>query len=158
MTRRRFRSTVAVLLAAAVGVLGGQAVASSRWMAPPLDGGNTLISGCVIRFDTDKGTPRIHANYSHTCAGVEKVSIENGNVRIDQTRTGAPIVSAIVTADETLVARGIQAGASGGGPVTVVKLYDAKLGRLLNLNSQSDRNRVKGSGSNLWLLWVHGKR
>lgn len=154
------RRAVAALACVALALGGGAAVASDQWRTGAVDGADTLVSGCVIRFSSPDGTPTIHANGAHLCAGVESVGIDPaGNLRVVQTVTD-PQVHAILFAlcqtDETLGgARGITCGATGGTDDTSFVLYDSRLGRSLDLNDRRDRMRLQGQWSNLWVGWVH---
>lgn len=154
---RRTRYLAIALVAVLAGLLGTVGAQAASYIFPALRGDQVVVSGCVLRFDTPDGTPRIHANYSHHCAGVEKVFINgNGDIEVKQSLTNAnAVIFAFAQADETLVTRGIQVGASGGITKTVFRLYDGKLGRKLNLRSASDRKRVQGNSSNLWVGWVN---
>ena len=152
------RKTIIALLAVIAVFFGGAAVANS-YMRPAYSGTDLLVSGCVIRFSNADGTPSIHANAAHHCAGVSSVRIDqHGQLEIIQTVRGShdnPILAAIAQTDETLSARGIMVGATGGTDSTRFRLYDTKIGRVLNLNNSSDRMRVQGSTSNLWVMWFH---
>lgn len=133
------------------------------WQTVEQPGQQTVVSGCVLRFlPEDTGRPSIHANGAHLCAGVESVTInQHGHVQVSQT-IDDPSEHAIlfVTAqpDESLVTRGITAGASGGTGTTRFWLYDHKLGRQLDLTDRADRDRVSCSTCNLWVGWVHAPR
>lgn len=150
----------AALAAALLGATVGTAAAGTGYKTDAVDARGTQISGCVIRFSNADGTPSIHANAAHRCAGVKSVDInEYGELRLWQTVTGAPenpILWAFCQTDETLGGmRGITCGASGGTGNTRFRLYDSKLGRSLDLNKQADRDRVQGKNANLWVGWVH---
>lgn len=110
----------------------------------------TAISGCVIRFDerTSSGNtrPRIHANGSHFCLGIQRVYAEypSGDLVVEQDAVG-PVVFIAVSPDETLTSRDIECGPSGGAGVIRIRCY-------------RDGNRVKayssamyGHYSNIWL-------
>jgi len=143
------------LIGAAVAV--AVALPGANYVFGPASASETLVSGCVLRFDTPDGSPRIHANYSHHCTGVSDVFInKNGDLEVTQTMAARnAVIFAFAQADETLVARDIQVGASGGINRTVYRFYDGKLGRKLNLRSASDRKRIQGNSSNLWVGWVN---
>lgn len=155
---RPILTTLALGVAALLGL--GAGAAASSWMTPAVPGSDVVVSGCVIRFSNADGTPSIHANAAHMCAGVESVRIDpaTGWVEITQKVTGAtqnPILFAQVQTDETLSGRGIIAGATGGTDRTRFVLHDTTLGRTLDLRVQADRDRVQGRNSNLWVGWFH---
>lgn len=144
-----------VVAALSLGVLMG-----SIWQTGAVEGESTTVSGCVIRFSDPDGTPSIHANGAHQCAGVTSVSItRHGTVEVRQTvddPRSNPILFAMCQADETLGGqRGIICGASGGTGRTVFTLHDTRLNRALDLTKSADRKRVQGKNSNLWVGWVH---
>ncbi len=129
-------------------------------MTDAVPGSNILISGCVVRFSDPEGWPSIHANGAHLCAGVESVEVDprNGFLRVIQTLkepTATPILFAFIQTDETLSARGIIGGASGGTGDTHYVLYDTTIDRRLDLREQEDRLRVQSPVANVWLGWVH---
>lgn len=97
---------------------------------------NILLGGCVLRWDTksDTGTtvvPRIHANGTHIDVGVKEVRIDwssNATVAahrplIIECEIGSPIISMGAVPDETMNAKGIIAGLSGGSPTTRMYLF-----------------------------------
>lgn len=158
MTRPAPLLILAVVAAALLGF--GAGAAASTWITPAVPGSDVVVSGCVIRFSNADGTPSIHANAAHMCAGVESVRIDpaTGWVEVTQTMTGAtqnPVLFAQVQTDETLAGRGIIAGATGGTDRTRFVLHDTTLGRTLDLRVQADRDRVQGRNSNLWIGWIH---
>ena len=157
-TRRR----IGVLLALVLTLTGiATAAWGSQWMPSAQSGSDVKVSGCVIRFSDPDALPTIHANGAHMCAGVRSVGIDRaGRLEIVQTVTDPaknPVLFAQCQADETLGgARGIICGATGGTAVTSFALYDTRLGRQLDLNKRSDRMRLQGRNSNLWVGWFHG--
>lgn len=158
--KTRSRSALGLILSAAIGLgmVGG--AAANSWMTREVDASDVVVSGCVIRFSNADGTPSIHANGAHQCAGVKSVDISPyGEVRVWQTvdTPGThPILFAQCQADETLGGeRGIICGASGGTDNTRFRLYDTRLGRNLDLNKQADRDRVQHKNANLWVGWFH---
>ena len=151
-------TTLALGVAALAGI--GAGAAASSWITPAVPGSEIAVSGCVIRFSDPDGSPSIHANAAHMCAGVESVRVDpdTGWVEVAQTMTGAtqnPVLFAQVQTDETLAGRGIIAGATGGTDRTRFVLHDTALGRTLDLRVQADRDRVQGRNSNLWVGWFH---
>lgn len=111
------------------------------------------IRGCVVRFDErtpdQKTVPRIHANPSHYCVGVTSLTVnpDNGDLEV-RSNTQGPIVSLAVSPDETLAARGISCGGSGGGGITRIRCFDRDGVRL-----RADGPELFGTYSNLWLTW-----
>lgn len=133
------------------------ATAASKWVTRAVPGKNILVSGCVVRFDTPDGSPRLHANAAHVTAGVTDVSItSSGRLRLVQSvhnPTRNPILFATAQADETLVKRGISIGASGGTDDT--SYLFAQNGRKLDLNDPDDLMKLQGRYSNAWFGWIH---
>lgn len=159
MTTAKRRGITALIAGAAVGLATIGGAAANSYMTGAVDGDDTLVSGCVIRFSDPDGYPSIHSNAAHISAGCKSVGINpNGRLVVNQTITDPaanPIVFAFAQADETLAGRGITIGASGGTADTEYVLFDAHLGRQLDLTKRSDRMRVQGKFSNAWLGWVH---
>lgn len=159
MTKNRISYTLTVtLIAIALLFVGG--VVHAKTTGDRVPGGDTVISGCVIRFNPDRtGQPEIHSNNSHLCAGVTKVGIaKNGRLRVIQSTAPAvknPIIFAVCQHDETLTSRGIICGPTGGTNHTEFQFYDTKLNRPLNLKKRADRLRLAGKSSNVWVGWVH---
>ena len=119
---------------------------------PPGADGLTIRGG-VIRFSGNR--PELHVNASHHSVGILPNSVRvNGSgdleFRLDQ---ALPVVTLWANADETLVARGIQAGISGGGSLCVVRMHraDMPVGEKLDLRTVGHYGRVKGSTSNIWV-------
>lgn len=125
--------------------------------APPsaIPGEPSLITGgCILRFDDDKGRPRIHENPTHKCIGARGVSVDDrGRVVLDLT-TAKPIVTIQTSPDETLVGREVSAGGSGGIGSITLTLHSLRLGRNLDLTTDADREIVQGEFSNLWVSWI----
>ena len=154
--------------ASAAGVIGGNAMQATaaraasyanEWMRDAVPGNRVKFSGCVVRFSDPDGSPSIHANAAHISAGVKSVGIDrHGRLEVIQTVTNPgenPVIFAFCQTDETLSARGIIAGASGGTDDTHFTFFDTKLGRKLDLSNYNDRMRLQGKNSNVWLGWVH---
>lgn len=110
------------------------------------------ISGGVIRIDPVQGV-YLHTNSSHHSVGIKSVGInpDNGYLFIER-YNGDAIVSVVATPDETLSAKGITFGPSGGGKITYLKLYNRN-GQLLDLRKQSDYDQVASSVSNVWIAY-----
>lgn len=152
------------IIGATIGLLGAGAgralAAASKYMVPAIPGNQVVFSGAVIRFSDPDGWPSIHANGSHIAPGVTGVDInQHGELRVWQTikdPSANPVVFAFAQADETLGGeRGIILGASGGTGNTRYRVYDTRIGRKLDLNVRSDRMRIQGETSNIWIGFVH---
>lgn len=133
---------------------------ANTWLRSAVPGNQILMSGAVIRFSDPDGWPSIHANGAHVGAGVESVRVnpDNGRLQVFQTIKDParhPIIFAFAQSDETLGGRGITVGASGGTADTEYVFFDSKLGRPLDLRNYSDRMRMQGKNSNVWLGWCH---
>ena len=158
VTRKGFLASLAAVPFVGKGI---QAMANNRqYMRGPISGRDVIISGCVVRFSAPDGTPSIHANAAHGSFGVESVRVDsrNGWVELNQTPMHAPsnpIIFVQAQTDEFLSGRGIIAGATGGTTQTRVSLYDTRIDRLLDLRNRSDRMRIQGEFSNLWVGWIH---
>lgn len=148
--RRWWRPAVivaAVLLMLAVLVAVARA---DGYLFPPSVDNPVADRGCVIRFDekTTSGNtrPRIHANSTHYCIGVTNVYAEypTGDLIIEMDPVG-PIVSINVTEDETLTARGIACGPSGGAVTVRIRCYDRSGTKVKAYSS-----KMYGRYSNLW--------
>ncbi|WBL18527.1 hypothetical protein [Citricoccus sp. NR2] len=113
----------------------------------------TLFRGGVIRFSGNR--PELHVNSSHQSIGIIPSSVRINNTgdlefRMDRS---LPVVTLWASADETLVARKIAGGISGGGSTCIVRLSraDMGIGEKLNLNLPGHYGRVKGPTSNIWV-------
>ena len=136
--------TVLALIAGLL-LVGGYA---NGVVAPSADGSQIKVSSCVIRLYASG--PQLYDNGGHACLGVTSVHINSGgNLEINRLSNG-PISFVSAATDESLAARGIIAGASGGLGTTMVILYDTDTGRRVRPNSTA----VASAQSNLWLLWV----
>ena len=111
------------------------------------------MSGFAMRFDDPTGAPRVHANAQHISVGVRDITVTDRGVEISH--DGGPIVSMVVTPDETLIERGLKFGLSGGGGNTVLRIWDEKASRYLDLRKSADWDRVRGPYCNLWIVWLH---
>lgn len=110
----------------------------------------TFSGGCV-RLDKELGV-YLHTNSAHKSVGIESVSInEKGHLQVSRFKSD-PIISVIVTPDETLAAKGITLGASGGARDTSIILYD-RAGRKLDLNLKEDYDQVASLLSNVWVAF-----
>lgn len=110
-----------------------------------------VMSGGCIRFDTS--APRFHINEVHKTHGihVDSLALDSaGNVTFELIE-GLPVISTYVTADETLVGRGISGGISGGVGLCVIKLHLEGRPGTLDLNNPAHYEKVFGSTANLWV-------
>lgn len=151
---KRFARPLMVLGAAVALVLAGAVGAAAESYLRPAKWDNKIaIRGCVIRFDqkTPEGftQPRIHANSAHICVGVTKVYADraNGDLVVEDNTPG-PIVSLAVSPDESLAAKGISCGGSGGTSVTRIRCY-GRDGHRVSAHS----SEIYGPYNNLWLTW-----
>lgn len=151
----RWTTLAVAVLAVAVGVLVGAQAHASGYLFPADPDNPLVIRGCVIRFDERASNgdtrPTIHANGSHFCVGVDRVysDYSTGDLRIvHDSDPHRAIVSIAVSPDETLVARGIDCGASGGVRWTKVRCYDED--GLVKPWS----GKMRGEFANLWVTWV----
>ena len=125
-----------------------------RFMDSRTAGTPLVVSGCVVRFDSRRGYPRVHANEAHVAVGVKNVYVNDyGHLEIDH--EGGPVVTLWCSPDETLVGKGLRFGASGGAGITVVKTYDERERRYLDLNVGRDWLKLHDPWANLWVGWVH---
>lgn len=158
--RSRARNTARTALVASVvgaaAFAGGTAMADS--FTQPSSPDNPLVQrGCVIRFDTKDSAgrtkPRIHANTGHYCVGVngDPTVDDKGRLVIPTDAQGQDqaAVSMAINSDETLTAKGISCGGSGGIGKTVISCYD-RAGKQVRADSSTMYDR----GSNLWLSWT----
>ncbi|MFX4272048.1 hypothetical protein ACQBAR_15540 [Propionibacteriaceae bacterium Y1685] len=140
-----FISALALL---ASGMIGA---AAENYMRDANSDNKVAIRGCVVRFDerdaAGKTVPRIYANNAHYCVGVTSVSVVDGDLQV-LSNNHEPVMSLVVSSDETLTRYGISCGASGGLASTVIRCYD-RTGAKVN----ADSPRMYGAGSNLWLTW-----
>lgn len=113
----------------------------------------TVAGGC-IRLDKDG--PYLHENSSHSAIGISKnVCVERDFIRVNLTKSGS-VVTAMVNVDETVGGtKGIVGGASGGVGYVMIRFFDTKLGRPLDMSNSSDYNRISSSLSNIWLHVTH---
>lgn len=127
----------------------------------------TLISGACIRFTADG--PRWHVNSNHAAIGLIDTSNEpfiNADGMLEfpllpaSPDHGNVVVSITVAPDETLAARGIIGGGSGG--VSSIRVRFSKPSPAvpgaqapLNLNLPGHYANVQGDTSNAWITLVH---
>ncbi|TDE02826.1 hypothetical protein [Jiangella asiatica] len=120
------------------------------------------IRACVVRFEPgvvnpdgsfQSGGPYIHANETHVAVGALGVHIDSSGRLEVINDGGAPIGSITCTPDESLVARGIDLGPSGGAPGTRFIARQDGVGRLY-LNLQADWDAIAGETCNVWLAWL----
>lgn len=158
--RSRARTTArTVLVASVVGAAafaGGTAMADS--FSKPSAPDNPLVErGCVIRFDTKdsggKTKPRVYTNDGHYCVGVsgEPTVDDKGRLVVPTDAQGRnqAVVSMSIDSDETLTAKGISCGGSGGIGKTVISCYD-RAGKQV----RADSAEMYQPNGNLWLSWT----
>lgn len=125
---------------------------ANDFILPSTTGEQLTFSGMALRLDPKRG-PYIHGNASHYPRGFKEVYIDQnrGYLTVKRDRFDS-VVSIITDPDETLTARGITIGSSGGGVIT--NLYFYQNGRLLNLANPKDYAIVAGVYSNVWLTII----
>lgn len=129
-------------LALILSVLSLIAVNAASAASPTTD-----VSGCTVRFSP--AGPKVHVNRAHECPHVTSVVVEDGMLVVR--RSGARSIQSVsANPDETLAARGILAGASGGGAITRVRFFDTTTGKPL----PADSPKLHGPTANVWLTWV----
>ncbi|MGH3658138.1 MAG: hypothetical protein ACRDUA_15900 [Micromonosporaceae bacterium] len=104
----------------------------------------------------DSGGPYIHANATHCAVGVTGVEITDTGALLVTTDGGSPIGAVVCSPDETLTARGIDCGPSGGASNTHFVFYKENVGRLY-LNTQTHWDMVASPLSNVWITWLTPK-
>lgn len=128
-----------------------------QWSVP---GAGTSASGACLRFYASG--PELHTNSSHVNTAVtgfgpagDGVDIYDatGKLVVKHTAPGGAISTMGALPDETLTARGISAGCSGGVGTTLIQF--AQNGTALDLRVQADYDKVAGQYSNLWIFWLH---
>lgn len=118
---------------------------------------NTEIAGGVIRLDPVEGV-YLHTNSSHHSIGIKQVYIDSsdGSLVIEKYPDASnAVVTTAVTPDETLAARGITVGLSGGG--TISKVFFYKNGTKLLLHGPNGYDAVASATSNIWFMTVSHK-
>jgi len=117
--------------------------------APSQDvSGHIRIASCVIRLYTTG--PVAYDNASHACLGDPQPSVNSsGDLVITRNAVGA-IVSCQADIDESLAARQILAGCSGGGDTSIVKFYKADTGA----HAWASGRAVASPSSNVWMTWI----
>lgn len=152
-----FGGVVGAALATGVSATAGD---DAYYRKPSIDNPMQL-AGCVIRFDqlSPSGrsvVPRTHANVSHYNVGCPNVRVDDsddgtgkvGDLIIYQSGTNR-VVTAGVFVDETLAARDIYCGISGGGTSSRIRCFQD--GKFVPV---TDKAAFYSKTANLWLLWV----
>jgi hypothetical protein len=107
-----------------------------------------VVRGGCVRFGAEG--PYLHTNDSHQSIGiVPTLTIVSGMLHVDLDEP-LPVVSVVAHPDETLTARGISAGISGGVGFVNVRFHLAGHGPLY-LNQPAHYEKVRGDLSNVWL-------
>lgn len=127
--------------------------AQSGYLKPAKVDNPILLRGCVIRFDKLSSTgksvqPRILANSGHICVGVQSVTIDwggSGDLLLRDSPSNEPVIVAFAEEDETLTARGIQCGPSGGAVQVRIACYKGTT-RIPGYSKQ-----LYGRYANLWV-------
>lgn len=127
-----------------------------------------LISGGCIRLykdDHETPGPQWHINSGHSTIGLIDTSAPptidaSGFLVVNFLDVGPrSVVSMTAASDESLTARGIFAGCSGGGSNCRIRFYKNGIngadGVPLNLNNAVHWDRVSGDLCNLWITFVH---
>lgn len=126
-------------------------------MAKHIDIVPTSVTGGCIRFGKkSRDNPigiYLHENDAHDSVGIRDIDLDDRGRIVVKHSTGGPVVTMGAMADETLVARGISLGCSGGTGKTVIVV--ALHGEQLNLRIPAHYEKVEGTYSNAWLFWVH---
>jgi hypothetical protein len=106
--------------------------------------------GCIRLYDTG---PEWHINTRHATVGFDTSTpptiTADGDLYVSLVET-MTVVSAAANVDETLAAKGVWAGISGGVSGCTIRLRKDGIGRL-DLNEHTHYSAVRGSLSNLWL-------
>lgn len=151
---------IAVLLGVVALVQGQRAAtaeqtlarAQQEYLRPAQLGNPIVLRGCAIRFDELSSTgktvrPRILANSGHICVGVTAVRVDwdRGDLILEDANTNKPVVVAFAEEDETLTAKDIQCGPSGGQTVTRIACY--RDGKRIPVQSLQMYHRY----ANLWV-------
>jgi|1186.fasta_scaffold499217_1 hypothetical protein len=134
-------------MAVAVGALLCMTAQTAVSASSPRTGSteNPLVTrGCAVRLE-DSG-PYLLANSTHFCTGFSHVRYVNGWLEVTSD-SKLPVVSIAVSPDESLVARGILAGASGGGKRTVIRFYSTRTQRIMPAESSEIHCRT----CNVWV-------
>ena len=153
--RKGIRNTMIVGALGAAAFTGGTAFAEGGSNKASSQDNPLVQRGCVIRFDTQSRTgttvPRIHSNSKHYCVGVtaEPTVDDQGRLVVRTDGADQPVVSIAVSPDETLTAKGITCGGSGGSGRTVIACYDRN-GKPVRADSPT----IHGKYANLWLTWT----
>lgn len=138
-----------------------------RTPSAPVPSDDLIVSGAVVRF-TEAG-PRWHINDAHHAVGLIDTSTEpfinsdgflEFNLLPAADGTHYPVVSMALSPDETMAARGLMAGGSGGVSSVRVRISKPSIVEVgawspLNLNLPAHYDRVEGANSNLWITLVH---
>lgn len=106
------------------------------------------VTGCVVRFY--EAGPTVHVNSTHLCPRVTSVDVDDAGFLVIHRSGSRPIQSVSASPDETLAARGIIAGTSGGGSTTRVRFFDTTTGKTVRADSPA----LQGPRANVWLTWV----
>lgn len=110
--------------------------------------------GCIRLTDTG---PVIHANSAHVASGIASAHIDPSDGWLWIVHDGSlPVVAVLCSPDETLAARGILIGASGGTTHSRVRFTRVTSTAVtpLDLRNPAHYAQVAGTNSNLWYAVV----
>lgn len=107
-------------------------------------------AGCVVRlYQTG---PQAHIDETHACPLVTNVEVNSIGDLVLHREGPSVIQSVTVVPDETLVQRGIIAGASWNRTKTIIRFYDTAAGQHI----RADNATLHGPTANIWITWVSG--
>jgi hypothetical protein len=126
---RTFAVGLPLVVLAAVSLTSQTAAVSTPH--PRSASGAVTIRGCAVRLGPQ---PYLHTNASHHCTGFRSVRYDHGWLDVESD-SSQPVISVAVSPDESLVARGILAGASGGVFETKIRFYSTRSGKIVPAES-----------------------
>lgn len=127
------------------------------WRVP--GNGAEASGGCLRFYDSgvERHTNSTHVNNAITGFGEAGDGVDifdtSGRLIVKHKLYGPAIITVGAFPDETLSARGITAGISGGVGTSLVQLVQN--GVPLDLREDADYAKVAGPYSNLWMFWLH---
>lgn len=118
-----------------------------------------IFGGCIRLYDTG---PEWHVDEDHHTVGIDPTvapTIDASGFLTFWTLVKNPIIGCSIQPDETLTARGINAGLSNGTHLIRLRFYKEGIsganGAPLDLNDPIHWSRVTGPYSNLWITLIH---
>lgn len=141
-------STQRLLIAGALSALVLVPIAAQSLTATEAAQGDVITRGGVVRIGPKT---YLHENTSHASIGITSVRVIHCElvVRVD-IAPDEKIVAAIATEDETMSRLDVQAGLSGGGPVSNISFW--RKGKKVCATS-----KIFGTTSNVWLSFTYLK-